>query len=41
MTMIAMKTARFLSKYASRDPLELAGIVRRRVIATGCRCCHG
>lgn len=30
--MIAMKTARFLTKYASSDPLKLADIVRRRAI---------
>src|SRR5437879_5556373 len=30
--MIAQKTARFLLKYASSDPLRLADIVRRRAI---------
>jgi FkbM family methyltransferase len=30
--MIAMKTARFLAKYGSSDPLKLVGIVRRRAI---------
>ena len=30
--MIAMKTARFLGKYASSDPIKLADIIRRRAI---------
>jgi FkbM family methyltransferase len=30
--MVAMKTARFLAKYGSSDPLKLVGIVRRRAM---------